>query len=86
MPVFSIATVLLVPRYLPDKALDLVDEACARVRVEISLKPEVREAEICRSQLTASLLVQDCSAQTHMCWHSIITGAKQLIISMQIIP
>ncbi len=27
-------------RYLPDKALDLVDEACARVRVEVSLKPE----------------------------------------------
>ncbi|GFH10815.1 uncharacterized protein HaLaN_06201, partial [Haematococcus lacustris] len=28
-------------RYLPDKALDLVDEASARVRVEISLKPEM---------------------------------------------
>jgi ATP-dependent Clp protease ATP-binding subunit ClpB len=31
-------------RHLPDKALDLVDEAASRVRVEMSLKPEVCDA------------------------------------------
>lgn len=28
-------------RYLPDKAIDLVDEAASRVKMEVSLKPEV---------------------------------------------
>ena len=27
-------------RYLPDKAIDLIDEACSRMKIELSSKPE----------------------------------------------
>ena len=29
-------------RFLPDKAIDLMDEACANLRVQLDSKPEVR--------------------------------------------
>ena len=41
-------------RYLPDKAIDLVDEACAGLRVEIDSKPEELE-EISRRIMTLSI-------------------------------
>merc|ERR1712146_27703 len=31
-------------RFLPDKAIDLVDEACARTRVQLDSKPEAMDA------------------------------------------
>ncbi len=47
--------VTCVCRHLPDKALDLVDEAAARVRVDMSLKPEVSDAcaVCCREEKVA---------------------------------
>ena len=33
----------LADRFLPDKAIDLIDEAAAKVRIEIDSKPEVRD-------------------------------------------
>ena len=41
-------------RYLPDKAIDLVDEACAGLRVEIDSKPEEIE-EISRKIMTLEI-------------------------------
>ena len=41
-------------RYLPDKAIDLVDEACAGLRVEIDSKPEELE-EIYRKIMTLEI-------------------------------
>ncbi len=41
-------------RYLPDKAIDLVDEACAGLRVEIDSKPEELE-EISRRIMTLTI-------------------------------
>ncbi|MBR3347770.1 MAG: AAA family ATPase, partial [Solobacterium sp.] len=41
-------------RYLPDKAIDLVDEACAGLRVEIDSKPEELE-EISRKIMTLEI-------------------------------
>ena len=32
-----------VGRFLPDKAIDLVDEACASVRVELDSQPEIMD-------------------------------------------
>ena len=37
----SLTLTSTVNRYLPDKAIDLVDEAAARVKMEVALKPEV---------------------------------------------
>ena len=31
---------MLADRFLPDKAIDLVDEACANVRVQLDSQPE----------------------------------------------
>lgn len=31
---------LVLPRFLPDKAIDLVDEAAAKLKMEITSKPE----------------------------------------------
>ncbi|MBR4455754.1 MAG: AAA family ATPase [Solobacterium sp.] len=41
-------------RYLPDKAIDLIDEACAGLRVEIDSKPEELE-EISRKIMTLEI-------------------------------
>jgi ATP-dependent Clp protease ATP-binding subunit ClpB len=38
-------------RFLPDKAIDVVDEACASVRVQLDSQPEIIDA-LERKQLT----------------------------------
>jgi ATP-dependent Clp protease ATP-binding subunit ClpB len=38
------AFVLLQNRFLPDKAIDLMDEAASRIRMEVESKPEEIEA------------------------------------------
>lgn len=47
---------LLIGRHLPDKAIDLVDEACANVRVQLDSQPEqIDNLERKRIQLEVEL-------------------------------
>lgn len=51
-----ISTSLCLGRHLPDKAIDLVDEACANVRVQLDSQPEeIDNLERKRMQLEIEL-------------------------------
>ncbi|QFT82725.1 Chaperone protein ClpB [Roseovarius sp. THAF27] len=52
-------------RFLPDKAIDLVDEAASRLRMEVDSKPEELDAldrEILQKQIEAEALKKECDA------------------------
>ena len=59
----SLSNRYITDRYLPDKAIDLIDEACAGLRVEIDSKPEELE-EISRRIMTLTIELTSLKKET----------------------
>ena len=57
-------------RFLPDKAIDLIDEASAKLRMEINSKPEeldVLDRKIMQMEIELAAISRDCLLYTSRC-------------------
>ncbi len=60
-------------RFLPDKAIDLMDEAASRLRMEVDFKPEELDAldrQILQKQIEAEALKKEDDAAARTGWRS----------------
>ena len=68
-------------RYLPDKAIDLVDEASSRLRMEVDSKPEELDAldrEILQKQIEAEALKKESDAASKDRLESLVSALTNL--------
>uniref|UniRef100_A0A6U6CL65 Clp R domain-containing protein n=1 Tax=Guillardia theta TaxID=55529 RepID=A0A6U6CL65_GUITH len=69
-------------RFLPDKAIDLMDEACANVRVQLDSQPEVMDQlirKIKRLDLEAAMLEKEDDAQSRVRLGEVLSARVQAL-------